>query len=216
MSIEVRHLSKQFGAFTALGDVTLDFPAGELVALLGPSGCGKTTLLRIVAGLERPDAGEVRLYGRVASTPAVVTPPWTRRAGMVFQDHALWPHMRVEKHLDFVLRAAGLSRRDRRLRIDALLETVQLEDKRRAWPRELSGGQQQRLGIARALAPRPRLLLLDEPFSNLNEELRARIGEALLRAKAEDKTTLVLATHNPADAEAFADATLRLPHRTLR
>src|SRR5262245_59748964 len=166
-------IQKHFGAVEVLHDVDLDVAPGTVVALLGPSGCGKTTLLRILAGLERPDAGEVRLGDRVMTGPGAWVPPEKRRVGMVFQDWALFPHMTVERNVGY-----GIGRRDpdRRSRVAQALALVGLQGLGDRRPGTLSGGQQQRVALARALAPRPTVLLLDEPFSNLDTTLRVQVG----------------------------------------
>ncbi|MDX9975563.1 MAG: ABC transporter ATP-binding protein [FCB group bacterium] len=208
-AIELSNIAKAFGPLRVLRDVSLSVDAGEALAVVGASGCGKTTLLRIVAGLDAPDAGRVCLNDSVVSDDGVFVPPVERGVGMVFQDFALWPHMSVERHLDFVLRAQRIARNERRGRTDALLDLCRLEDKRRAYPAELSGGQQQRVGIARALATEPRILLLDEPFSNLDADLRDRIAQELLRRKR-GGLAMLLAVHAPEDAAALADRTIAL------
>jgi ABC-type Fe3+/spermidine/putrescine transport system ATPase subunit len=203
-AIESRDLTKGFGTVQAVSGISFTLGAGEMLALLGPSGSGKTTLLRLVAGLERPDAGTISLFGQEG------LPPEDRGVGMVFQDLALWPHMRMARHLDFVLRGRGLPRQDRRERISQLLDLVQLDDRRRAFPNQLSGGQAQRLAIARTLATEPRILLLDEPFANLDHALRERIMVEVLRRKQEDGLTIILATHNHDEMLALADHTITM------
>lgn len=211
LAIECHNLSKRFGTLPVLADLSFSVEPGRALCLFGPSGSGKTTLLRLIAGLERPDVGSIRLFDQIVADEGLSVPPAERNIGFVFQDFVLWPHMRVERHLDFVLRAANLPRRERRERIAELLDTCRLENKRRAYPAELSGGQQQRLAIARALANRPSLLLLDEPFSNLDADLRAHMAAEFCRLKTESNVTLVLATHIIEDAAAFTDATLHIP-----
>ena len=201
-AIEANDLTKRFGTVQAVDGVSFSLGVGEMLALLGPSGSGKTTLLRLIAGIEKPDAGAVSLFGNQN------LPPEKRSIGMVFQDLALWPHMRVARHLDFVLRGRGLSRHARSERIAGLLGLVQLDDRGRAFPNQLSGGQAQRLAIARALATEPRILLLDEPFANLDTALRDRMMNEILRRKEEDGLTVVFATHNHDEALSFAERTL--------
>jgi len=208
-AVELLRVAKRFGEDVVLADLSLRVEEGSAVAVVGPSGCGKTTLLRIVAGFERPESGLVRLFGRTVDGDGAFVPPVGRGLGMVFQDFALWPHMSVERHLDFVLRARRLPRAERRRRIDALLDVCGLLDKRRAYPAELSGGQQQRVGVARALATEPRLILLDEPFSNLDPDLRGRIAAELLRRKR-DGVALLMAAHAPEDAAILADVCVAL------
>jgi iron(III) transport system ATP-binding protein len=208
-SVRGRDLSKSFGALRVLEGFSFEAEEGSILCLFGPSGCGKTTLLRIVAGLEWPDAGAVYLGDKIVSEPGRVLPPVERSVGMVFQDFALWPHMRVEKHLDFVLKASGMSKPERESRTAFLLELVDLENRRDAKPQDLSGGERQRVAIARALASDPDILLLDEPFSNLDSDLRKAVVEHIQSLKAKGKTIL-LATHDTAEVERLADKIVRM------
>jgi len=210
-AIECQNLSKRYGTLPVLANLSFSVETGQALCLFGPSGCGKTTLLRLIAGLEQPDTGTIRLFDRIVADNDLFVPPADRNIGFVFQDFVLWPHMRVERHLDFVLHAKGIPRRQRRERTAQLLDLCRLEDKRRAYPAQLSGGQQQRLAIARALANHPSILLLDEPFSNLDADLRARMAAEFSRLKTESNVTLILATHIIEDATPFTDATLDIP-----
>ena len=195
-------ISKRFGSVEVLHDVDLDVAPGSVVALLGPSGCGKTTLLRILAGLERPEAGEVRLGDRVVTGPGVWVPPEKRRIGMVFQDGALFPHMSVERNVGY-----GISRRDpdRASRIVEALELVGLQGLGDRVPGTLSGGQQQRVALARALAPRPTALLLDEPFSNLDTSLRVQVRAEVHALLLDLGITSVFVTHDQDEAFVLGD-----------
>ena len=186
-----------------LQDVSLDIDAGAMVCLLGPSGCGKTTLLRLIAGFEEPDAGTIRLGDRQVSAPGRVVAAEKRQIGMVFQDYALFPHMTVAQNIVF-----GLYRRPashRRGRLADLLQLVGLEDMAARYPHELSGGQQQRVALARALAPGPQLLLLDEPFSNLDVNLRRQLRQEMREVLRQTNMTTVLVTHDQEEALSFAD-----------
>lgn len=183
--------------------VSLEVAAGEILCLLGPSGCGKTTCLRIAAGLEMPDAGEVRIDGRTVAGPGLHVPPEQRRIGLVLQDFALFPHLDVLDNVAFG--AVGRSRVARRAAAAGLLAQVGLAEFARAWPHQLSGGQQQRVALARALAPEPVAMLMDEPFSGLDVTLRATIREAAIEVlKARGVPTLIV-THDPEEALAIAD-----------
>ena len=204
LGVEAAGIYKRFGSRRVLADVGLEAGLGDGVCLFGPSGCGKTTLLRIIAGLERPDSGRVSLRGRVVAGPGSWTPPESRDVGFVFQDFALWPHMSVEQHLDFVLRPRMRLRASRQARIGEVVELVQLGHVRRARPASLSGGEQQRLAIARALATEPSTLLLDEPFASLDSANGQRIKSTILSAMRERQVTVVLATHRREDAEGLA------------
>lgn len=195
--VRLDKVSKSFGAVTVLRGLSAEVSPGEALCLLGPSGCGKTTTLRLMAGLERADSGTVIF--EEGAEPAI---------GMMFQDFALWPHMRVARQIDFVLRGMPGSRTERRVRLDALLRLFDLEERRRAWPHELSGGEQQRLALVRTLAGAPDLLLLDEPFSNLDGAMRDRVIEHLIEEKQKG-TAIVFATHAEAEGERLADRVLR-------
>ena len=199
--VDVRGVHKSFGTTAVLRDVDLDVPSGSVVALLGPSGCGKTTLLRIIAGLEAPDAGEVRVGGRLLTGPATSVPPEHRRVGMVFQDWGLFPHLTVAQNVGY-----GLPRGERRgARVDEALELVGLVGLGHRSPTTLSGGQQQRVALARALAPRPSVLLLDEPFSNLDAALRVQVRGEVHRLLRELGVTTVFVTHDQEEAFVLGD-----------
>lgn len=205
MSIQVRHLHKRFGDFVALDDVTLDFAEGELTALLGPSGCGKTTLLRVIAGLERADRGQVLLEGQDATGQ----PVRQRQVGFVFQHYALFRHMTVFENVAFGLRVKPRGERPGeaqiRERVRALLELVQLDWLADRYPPQLSGGQRQRIALARALAVEPRVLLLDEPFGALDAKVRKELRRWLRRLHDELHVTSVFVTHDQEEALEVAD-----------
>lgn len=198
--IRLEHVTKRFGDVAAVDGASLCVDRGEVVALLGPSGCGKTTLLRLVAGFERPDGGTVEVAGRAVSGEGAWVPPEQRRVGMVFQDYALFPHLTVAANIGF-----GLPRGLRAGRVADLLAIVGLDGLGRRYPHELSGGQQQRVALARALAPAPELVLLDEPWSNvdpfLRESLRAEVTEVIRPLGV----TVVLVTHDREEAFSLAD-----------
>ena len=194
-----RGLAKTFGGVHAVTDFDLDVHDGDILALLGPSGCGKTTALRLIAGLERPEAGTVQIRGRRVAGDGDWTPPERRRVGLVFQDWALFPHLDVRANVAF-----GLDRPSPD-RIDELLDLVHLDGLADRMPHELSGGQQQRVAVARALAPEPDLLLLDEPFSNLDAQLRAEVRAEVREVLRATGTTAVLVTHDQVEALSVAD-----------
>jgi sulfate/thiosulfate transport system ATP-binding protein len=212
MSIEIRHVSKQFGRFTALDDVSLEVPSGSLTALLGPSGSGKSTLLRIVAGLEWPDAGEVMISGRDATAVA----PQKRGVGFVFQHYAAFKHMTVRDNVAFGLRVRKRPKAEIRERVGQLLQLVQLEEFGHRYPAQLSGGQRQRMALARALAPEPRVLLLDEPFGALDARVRAELRDWLRRLHDEVHVTTVFVTHDQEEAMEVADQIAVLDHGRLQ
>ena len=198
--VALEGVTKRFAGTAAVDDASLRVARGEVVALLGPSGCGKTTLLRLIAGFERPDAGCVSVAERVVASPGAWVAPEARGVGMVFQDYALFPHLTVAANVGF-----GLARRGRATRVCELLSMVGLSGLERRYPHELSGGQQQRVALARALAPSPELVLLDEPWSNvdpfLRESLRAEVAE-IIRPLG---VTVMLVTHDREEAFSLAD-----------
>ncbi len=208
MSVCLRGMAKSFGATEAVREVDLEIARGELFTVLGPSGCGKTTLLRLVAGFERPSAGEVRVGDRLVAGDGKWVPAERRRIGMVFQEYALFPHLTVERNVAF-----GLSRRERRRegragaapKARSALELVGLQHKAARLPHELSGGERQRVALARALAPEPELVLLDEPFSSLDATLRADLRREVELILREAEATAVIVTHDQEEALSLAD-----------
>jgi sulfate transport system ATP-binding protein len=205
MSIEVRNINKRFGNFTALNNISLDLPSGELTALLGPSGCGKTTLLRIIAGLEQPDGGNVLFHGKDATGSHVRE----RKVGFVFQHYALFRHMTVFENVAFGLRVRPRQERpseaEIRRKVHELLELVQLDWIADRYPAQLSGGQRQRIALARALAVEPQVLLLDEPFGALDAKVRKDLRRWLRRLHDELHITSVFVTHDQEEALEVAD-----------
>jgi iron(III) transport system ATP-binding protein len=201
--LEIVDLSLAYGTHQVVRGLRLRLESGQIGCLLGPSGCGKTTVLRCIAGFEPIGAGEIRLDGRMVSSPGHSLPPEHRRIGMVFQDYALFPHLSVGDNIAFGLR--GSSGVERAGRVEQLLAIVGLTAHGRKYPHELSGGQQQRVALARALAPRPALLLLDEPFSNLDVELRERLSYEVRDIIKATGTTAILVTHDQHEAFAVAD-----------
>jgi len=199
LTIRARGLTKTYGDILALNEFNLDVWEGSLLTLLGPSGCGKTTALRVIAGFESA-AGTVDIRGRRVLGDGVFVPPEQRRVGMVFQDYALFPHMSVARNVGY-----GLKRGVDQKRIDEVLELVGLTGLGERMPNELSGGQQQRVALARAMAPAPDVVLLDEPFSNLDANLRDRVRRELKLILTEARTTAVLVTHDQEEALATSD-----------
>jgi len=202
-SLDVVSLEHAYDRVPVVRGLSFSLAAGSIGCLLGPSGCGKTTVLRCIAGFEPVRGGSIALSGRIVSSPGVDVPPEARGIGMVFQDYALFPHLDVMRNVTF-----GLERwspRERETRARAMLELVGLADAARAWPHELSGGQQQRVALARALAPRPGLLLMDEPFSNLDTDLRERLSLEIRAILKEAGITAILVTHDQHEAFAIAD-----------
>ncbi|MDR5683820.1 MAG: ABC transporter ATP-binding protein [Armatimonadota bacterium] len=200
--VRLRGVTKRYGDVEAVHDLTLDVGGGEILVLLGPSGCGKTTVLRLIAGLEVPDVGEIEIAGRTVAGRRWV-PPEVRGVGMVFQDYALFPHLNVADNVAFGLRRWSRAHRIRR--VEEVLALVGLDRLAGRFPHELSGGEQQRVALARALAPGPQVLLLDEPLSNLDAELRAGMRAELRRVLKAAGTTAILVTHDQEEAFAIAD-----------
>jgi iron(III) transport system ATP-binding protein len=201
--LELRGVSQAYDTHKVLQRLTFNVERGEIACLLGPSGCGKTTVLRCIAGFEPVAEGEILLDGELMSRPGRTVPPERRRIGMVFQDYALFPHLTVARNIAFGLHEATDA--ERGARVAELLAVIGLEQESRRYPHELSGGQQQRVALARALAPRPRLLLLDEPFSNLDVEMRERLSLEVRDILKQQNTTAVLVTHDQHEAFNIAD-----------
>ena len=203
MILNVADLYLSFGRTAVLQGFGFDLEAGEIACLLGHSGCGKTTALRAVAGFEQPERGRIALQGRTLSDGRLFVPPHLRRIGMVFQDYALFPHLNVADNIAFGL--SGHSAEARKARVAELLSLIGLPDYGGHYPHQLSGGQQQRVALARALAPKPELVLLDEPFSNLDADLRTRLSKEVRSLLKQEKTSALLVTHDQQEAFAMAD-----------
>jgi iron(III) transport system ATP-binding protein len=201
--LSVRALAKSFGRTRAVDEVTFDLPSGSRMAIVGPSGCGKTTLLRLISGFEQPDAGSITLESRAMADSTVFVPAHLRGIGYLPQDGALFPHLTVEGNIGFGLTTRGSEREGR---IHALMDLVALDRAMlKRWPHEISGGQQQRVALARALALEPRLMLLDEPFSALDANLRVQTRQAVASVLDAANITTILVTHDQAEALSFAD-----------
>ena len=203
--LDVESVVKSFGTERAVDDLSFCVREGELLTLLGPSGCGKTTTLRLIAGLERPDTGSIRIDGNMVTDGrnGAFVPPDNRDVGVVFQDFALFPHLSAEENVAFGIE--GWSADERADQVDRLLSLVGLTDQRDSFPDELSGGQQQRIALARSLAPEPEILLLDEPFSNLDVDLRVRMREEVRRILKETGVTAISVTHDQEEALSVSD-----------
>jgi iron(III) transport system ATP-binding protein len=204
-SVELRNLTKRYDALAVVDDVSLRIEHGLLVCLLGPSGCGKTTTLRLIAGFVEPSAGEIVVGDRVVSSPARTLPPEARKMSMIFQSYALWPHMTVADNVAYGLTLRKLPREEIAKRVSGILATTRLADLAARYPGELSGGQQQRVALARALIVDPETLLLDEPLSNLDANLREEMRFEVRRLHDEYRYTTVYVTHDQSEAMTTAD-----------
>ncbi len=204
-TVELAALHKAYGSTAVVKGVSLSIASGEFLALLGPSGCGKTTTLRMVAGLETPDAGTITIAGQLVDGPGVCVPPERRRLGMVFQSYAVWPHRSVEENVAYPLQRQGVAAGELAGRVKEALDWVRLGAFAARMPSQLSGGQLQRVAIARALVASPRVLLLDEPLSNLDAGLREELRGEIAALRARLGTTMIFVTHDQAEALALAD-----------
>jgi iron(III) transport system ATP-binding protein len=204
--LELKNLTKSFGGVTAVNNVSLSVPDGAFLVLLGPSGCGKTTLLRMLAGLELPTGGQIVFDGQVVSDGdrQWQVDPAQRNSGLVFQSYALWPHMTVRGNVDWPLKVAGMSAADRTRRVDEVLAMLEIGALADRYPNEISGGQQQRVAIARTIAPKPGVLLFDEPLSNLDAKLRVEMRTELMRLHRATGATAVYVTHDQIEAMTMA------------
>jgi len=203
--VTIKGLTKRYGDVAAVEGLDLRVQPGELVALLGPSGCGKTTTLRLVAGFLKPEAGEIWVGERCLSSPVTVIPPERRRMAMIFQSYALWPHMTVAQNIAYGLRFNGVPKGERERRVAEMLKAVQLDGYGSRYPGELSGGQQQRVAVARALVVEPEILLLDEPLSNLDANLREEMRFEIRRLHETFAITTLYVTHDQAEAMVISD-----------
>src|SRR5512136_1222564 len=201
-TITIKHLTKRFGKTVAVNDVSLTVENGTFLTLLGPSGCGKTTLLRCVAGLEDPDGGEIYIGDKLVFSHAkgISLPPGKRDLGLVFQNYALWPHMKVDKNITFALEIQKLGKDEMQKRVKESLAEVKMEGYEDRYPREMSGGQQQRIALARMLAYRPKVFLMDEPLYNLDARLRIDMRAELKRLHYMSGATTIYVTHDQVEA----------------
>ncbi len=204
--LEIRALTKRFDTVEAVKDVSLTVPDGAFLVLLGPSGCGKTTLLRMLAGLELPSAGQIVFHGKTVSDGDRnwSVDPAKRNSGLVFQSYALWPHMSVRGNVEWPLKVAKMPKAERAARIDEVLRLLEIHELADRYPNEISGGQQQRVAIARTIAPRPHILLFDEPLSNLDAKLRVEMRTELMRLHRATDATSVYVTHDQIEAMTMA------------
>jgi iron(III) transport system ATP-binding protein len=204
-TVSLRGLTKNFTGMAAVDDLSLDIGDGEFVSLLGPSGCGKTTTLRLLAGFLQPDGGEIVVNGSVVSSPALLVPPERRNMSMIFQSYAVWPHMTVAQNVAYGLKFKNTTRQEADQKVTRLLRLVHLEALKERYPGELSGGQQQRVALARALVVEPQILLMDEPLSNLDANLREEMRFEIRRLHEEFGITTIYVTHDQGEAMATSD-----------
>jgi iron(III) transport system ATP-binding protein len=213
--VSIRGLSKQFAETAAVDNLDLEIGDGEFVSLLGPSGCGKTTTLRLLAGFLQPDAGEIRVGGQVVSSRTLLVRPERRQMSMIFQSYAIWPHMTVAQNVAYGLKFKKLPQHEAEAKVRKLLSVVHLTELKDRYSAELSGGQQQRVALARALVVEPKILLMDEPLSNLDANLREEMRFEIRRLHEEFKITTVYVTHDQAEAMATSDRIVVLDHGQL-
>lgn len=200
--LDIRNLSKAFAGRKVVDDVSLSVMPGQVTCLLGPSGCGKSTTLRMIAGVDRPDAGSVKVDSQVVCDAGMSLPPEARAIGLMFQDFALFPHLTVRQNVGFGLKRA---KGDVRERVDRMLAKVGMTRYADRYPQELSGGEQQRVALARAIAPKPRVMLMDEPFSGLDDRLRDEVRDETLDVLKDEGAAVLLVTHDPGEAMRMAD-----------
>lgn len=215
--ISLNSVVKYYGKRLVVDNLSLSVNVGERVVILGPSGCGKTTILRLIAGFIAPDSGEIEIDEKlVATTGKLIVEPEQRNLGMVFQDQALWPHLTVRGNLDFGLKARGVTRSERDNRVDEILRLVNMEGYASTRPSELSGGQQQRIALARALVLGPKILLMDEPLSNLDFELNMQLRHEILRLQKSVGFTLIYITHDRDEAYDIATRIVVIEHGGIK
>ena len=203
--IECRNLTKNYGTLTAVSDISLQLGENEFISVLGPSGCGKSTLLRLIAGLEVPSTGQVFLHDKEISGKKISLPPEHRKFGMIFQDFALFPHLSIEDNIAFGVNGSSSEKLQK---VKELLKLVDLSHLIKIMPHQISGGEQQRIAVARALAPNPRLILMDEPFSNLDNQLRQQLRLEIRDILKQEGVATILVTHDQVEAITFSDSVL--------
>jgi ABC-type Fe3+/spermidine/putrescine transport system ATPase subunit len=203
--LKIKGLIKKFDNLLAVNGVSLNCKKGETLAVLGPSGCGKTTLLRLIAGFEKPDEGEILINGELVSQPNKVVAPNQRHLNMIFQDLALWPHMTVERNIEFSLNSKIMDKFERKNRVKEILKKVYLNGYEKRYPGKLSSGEQQRVALARSLVVEPKLLLMDEPLSSLDSILKRQLLKLTISLKDQLGLTMVYVTHNQEEAISIAD-----------
>ncbi len=211
--VELRNVSKFYNKAKALDTISLDIKSAERIVILGPSGCGKTTILRLIAGFIAPDEGQILIDGEIVSENGIIRKlPEHRNIGMVFQDLALWPHMTVKGNLEFGLKAKGVEKHSREQKIQQMLELIGMTEYADRKPAELSGGQQQRVALARALILEPKILLMDEPLSSLDEELNIKLRREIIEIQSKLRVTMLYVTHDKDEASEIATRLVTMKH----
>ena len=209
--LQLRDVGKRYRGHGGVARLSFDVDTGQSVGVVGPSGSGKTTLLRLIAGLERPDQGDIWLDGHLVATAGrIVVPAHQRRVGLVFQDLALWPHLTARENLDFVVSARGVAKAERTALVSEMLRRCRIDSLADRHPHQLSGGEQQRVALARALVGSPQLLLLDEPFSSLDDELRVMLRDELAALQRQLQVTTIYVTHDMEDVAVLADRIVKM------
>ncbi len=215
--VELNNVSKFYDGITVLDNISIDIASGERIVILGPSGCGKTTILKLIAGFIAPEKGSISIAGELVSENGkIIKPPEQRNLGMVFQDLALWPHFTVKGNLEFGLKVKGVPKLDRQQRIQKMLDLIGMSEFANRKPAELSGGQQQRVALARALILEPKLLLMDEPLSNLDTELNVRLRKEILELQKKLNVTLLYVTHDKDEASEIATRLITMKHGCIK
>ncbi len=212
MSIVVDNIAKKYGRVLVMREISFKLAQSEFLVVIGPSGSGKTTLLRLIAGLEYPDEGEIFINDRKVSSPGYAFPPHKRNLGFVFQTSALWPHMTVEQNIKFGLK--GLSKKESNFRVQELMEIISINHLQGRYPDEISGGEARRVALARSLAPKPHCLLMDEPLSNLDAELKDNLLEFIINTLKDSGTSLIYVTHDLKEGEQVSSRKLLLQNNS--
>ena len=209
--IEISELNKWYGDFHALKNINLDISSGEKVAILGPSGCGKSSLLRLIAGLEKPNTGDIKINGQLVSSNNFLTPPEKRNIGLVVQEKALFPHLSIHANISFGIKKD----KEKNTIVSDLLNLFKIEDLKNKYPHEISGGEQQRVALARSLAPNPKFLMLDEPFSALDKNLKESLYEEISEVFSRKNSTILLVTHDNSEAQIMTDRQIKMEQGQL-
>ena len=213
--LTVESISKKIEGNVILNDFSFSINSGERLALVGPSGSGKTTILKCIAGLLKTDTGKITCCNKVFNDTGIFLPPWERKIGMVFQDLALWPHLTIKQHLDYVFKWIKYEKSQRNYRLNYLLTLLEIEQFKMRYPHQLSGGQQQRLALARLLASEPAIALLDEAFNQLDSKLSEKIWKILIDLQSNNNLTIIFTSHDRDAVNQYSTNTVNLTHSNL-